>query len=151
MTFFQAHLSIICLNAFRVKNISSVRLKIAVGSTPSSLYISRPLHSDTPSTPDPLFPPEDLSSIPAFCLNPLGRARCFSSPLSRKAIWIRRGIQEFLWNSRNRPSTFSEGSKSHGRRKTTGNRSTPFRYGITAYASKMNATDYQRCCQDWQK
>lgn len=148
---FQAPIGVICLNAFRVKNISSVRLKIAVGSTPSSLYISKPLHSGTPGTPDPLFPPEDLSSIPAFCLNPLGTARCFSSLLPRSAIWIRRGIQEFLWNSRNRPSTFPEGSKSRGRRETTGNRSTPFRLGITAYASKINATDYRRCCQDRQK
>jgi len=47
-----------------------VRLKIAVGSTPSSLYISKPLHSGTPGTPDPLFPLEDLSSIPRILPQP---------------------------------------------------------------------------------
>jgi len=103
---------VIRLNAFCVKNISSVRLKIAVGSMPSSLYISKPLHSGTLQIFS--FHLRISPASPAFYLQspPLGWDATPLSPLPRETIWIRRGIQEFL---RNRPNTFPERSKSHER------------------------------------
>lgn len=91
--FFQAPLGVICLNAFPVKNISSVRLKIAVGSTPSSLYISKP---STPLRHSGVlqilsFHLRISPASPHSASTPLGTgSRCFSSPLPRspgKAIY----------------------------------------------------------------
>lgn len=84
------------------------------------------------------------------------RARVFLSAAHlAKPIWIASVVfKNFSGILSNRPNTFlsAKGSKSRGRReRQPENRSTPFLRGITAYASKTNATDYRRCCQDWQK
>lgn len=76
-------------NVFRVKDISFARLKIGVDSTSSSLYIFPSHSTGTHGTPDPLFPPEDLSSIPSRSASTL--ASLFLSTLLtllREAIWI---------------------------------------------------------------
>lgn len=115
-------LAVIRLNACRVKNISFVRLKIAVGSTPSSLYISKPLHSGTSVLQILPFhlrisPASPYSTSDSLSLHLPFSTRCFSlHTLARKAIWICR----YSRISPEIPATgqilFSEGLKSCGRR-----------------------------------
>lgn len=140
------------LNACYVKNLSFVRLKIAVGSTPSSLYISKPLHSGTPVLQILSFHLR-ISPASSRSTSNLPSTRCFSllHPLA-KPYGSAAVFKNFPGNSRNRPNTLPRRVEIAWETcETTGNGSAPFRCGITAYDLKTNATDYRRCCRDGQK